>query len=84
MTKEKLEEIKDSIELQMMFQQCLGYKNKYDAILTEEIDLYNEVIDLQERIENAIDKLYCWGEVLDADFQQEMLLILKEFEEVEQ
>lgn len=29
-----------------------------------------------EKIKVAIDKLYCWGEVLDADFQKEMLEIL--------
>lgn len=32
--------------------------------------------ELQNRINKAIDKLYCWGEVLDADFQKEMLVIL--------
>jgi hypothetical protein len=33
-------------------------------------DLYKEVI------EEVRDKLYCWGEVLDAKFQQEVLQIL--------
>ena len=50
MNKERLEEIKDSIELQMQVQQSLGYRSSYDDLLTEEIDLYNEVIELQERI----------------------------------
>lgn len=33
--------------------------------------------ELADRCEKAIDKLYCWGEVLDPDFQSEMLDILK-------
>lgn len=57
MTKERLEEIKDSIEFQMQVQQSLGYRSSYDDLLTEEIDLYNEVIDLQERINKAINDL---------------------------
>ena len=37
-----------------------------------------EVIDeLKNRTNKAIEKLYCWGEVLDPDFQKEMLSILK-------
>ena len=61
MTKERLEEIRDSIEFQMQIQQASGYKSRYDALLVEEIDLYNEVIELQERlerIENYLDKNY--------------------------
>ena len=45
---------------------------KYLSDLEEENKKYKEVID------RAIDKLYCWGEVLDADFQEQMLDILKE------
>ncbi len=32
--------------------------------------------ELQNKINKAIDKLYCWGEVLDAKFQKGMLEIL--------
>lgn len=39
--------------------------------------LRNENINLKLRINKAIDKLYCWGEVLNPNFQQEMLNILK-------
>nr|DAN14413.1 MAG TPA: hypothetical protein [Bacteriophage sp.] len=38
------------------------------------------IIDLSKRIDittQAIDKLHCWGEVLDPEFQQEMLKILE-------
>ena len=48
MTKERLKEIHDSIGFQMQLQKSLGYKSRYDDLLVEEIDLYNEVIDLQE------------------------------------
>lgn len=33
--------------------------------------------ELQQRIDKAIDKLYLWGEILDKNFQKEMLEILK-------
>lgn len=69
MTKERLEEIKDSIEFQMQIQQAIGYKSRYDDLLTEEIDLYNEVIELQERINKAIEyidtKVVSNGEIID-------------------
>ena len=39
-----------------------------------------KIADERDELENirkeAIDKLYCWGEVLDAEFQQSMLDIL--------
>ena len=35
----------------------------------------------KEVIDKAIEKLYCWGEVLDPIFQKEMLDILKEVSE---
>lgn len=31
----------------------------------------------KEVIDKAIDKLYCWGEALDATFQKDLLDILK-------
>ena len=52
-TKERLEEIKDSIELQKKLREVVGIN--YDEILVEEIDLYNEVIELQKRIDKAIE-----------------------------
>lgn len=57
MSEERLNEIRDSIEFQMQLQQSLGYKSRYDDLLTEEIELYNEVIDLQERRKKAIEYL---------------------------
>lgn len=47
----------------------------FDLIL-ENDELYQENKDLQQRIDKAKDKLYCWGEVLDPNFQKEMLEIL--------
>lgn len=39
--------------------------------------LENQNIMLQNRIDKSIDILYCWGEVLDAEFQKKMLKTLK-------
>lgn len=39
-------------------------------------DILLEQEDYKSRINKAIDKLYCWGEVLNPDFQKEMLNIL--------
>ena len=47
---------------------------EYINQLEKENKKYKEVID------EAIDKLYCWGEALDAEFQKQMLDILKEAE----
>lgn len=52
----------------------LSYYKGYSKRLKEKNTKYKEVID------KAIDKLYCYGEVLNPDFQKEMLDILKEVE----
>ena len=41
------------------------------------IDLFDDYLKQKKRITKAIDKIYCWGETLDPDFQQEMLKILE-------
>ena len=54
-----------------------------NQLLTKNANLEFEV-ERQERIINeAIDKLYCWGEALNPVFQQEMLGILKDCKEKE-
>ena len=40
-------------------------------------ELLEVIVELKDRIDKAIEKLYCWGEVLNPDFQKEMLDILK-------
>lgn len=50
------------------------YLERENQALLEENQKYKEVID------KAIDKLYCWGEALDPEFQKIMLDILKEVE----
>lgn len=51
---------------------------KYINLLKNDKKELLEIIDeLKNRIDKAIEKLYCWGEVLDSDFQKEMLCILK-------
>ena len=37
-----------------------------------------KALQAQKRIDKAIEKLYCWGETLDPDFQKKMLLILQD------
>ena len=54
MTDKELEEVKDSIELQMIAEQANGYKERYSDLLTEEINLYNEVIRLKELVNNIL------------------------------
>lgn len=43
-------------------------------------DLEQQCKKQKEVIEKIIDKLYCWGEALQPDFQKIMLDILKEME----
>lgn len=58
----------------------LGHKfdgvNSIEDFINYIHNLDNKNKDLQQRKEKAIDKLYCWGEVLDPEFQKEMLEIL--------
>ena len=44
-------------------------------------DLERQVKKQKEVIDKAIDKLYCYGETLNPDFQKEMLNILKGVED---
>ena len=77
MTDEELNKIKEYLDFKMLAEYNIGQKTEYSNILKQEIDLYNEVIRLKDVISKATDKIYCWGEVLDADFQKEMLKILR-------
>ena len=59
-----------------------GYIDYYDAIRILNIDdLYEQCQKQKEVIDNAIDKLYCWGEALDPAFQKDLLDILNEVSE---
>lgn len=75
MTEERLKEIKDSI--------YIAHRISCDPAISMDFrdkeDLYNEVVRLREIIKEATDKLYCWGEILNADFQKGMLDILKQY-----
>lgn len=76
MTDEELNKIREYLEFKMLAERNIRHKTEYSNILKQEISLYNELIRLKDIIAKATDKLYCWGEVLDADFQKEMLKIL--------
>lgn len=49
-------------------------------LLDKNLDLQSQLKAKEEVIKEAIDKLYCWGEVLNAEFQQQMLEILSKGE----
>ena len=52
-------------------------ENQVDLI-TKYMFLEQQCKKQKEVIDKAIEKLYCWGEVLEPIFQKEMLDILKE------
>ena len=57
-------------------------RRKMQQSLMKQIDtLEQQVKEQKEVIDKAIDKLYCWGEVLDPAFQKDLLDILKEVSE---
>lgn len=86
MSDDKLKEIFDSINSQMIVEQNVGYKNKYSPILTEEIDLYNAVIKYKEVINKAIKYIngayematYAKSVSLEEENIEDLLDILKE------
>lgn len=55
MGREELEKLFDNIQFQMIAEQNMGYRNEYSKPLKDKINLYNEVITLQGRIEKAQD-----------------------------
>lgn len=60
------------------------FENFYKEELIQFCEVSRELLKknkkYKEAIDKAKDKLYCLGEVLDADFQKQMLDILKEVE----
>ena len=73
---------KKDIDLLLSYIEQLEKENK---ILRENAEHNDKVVDkvnweiniLKHNRDKAIDKLYCWGEVLNSEFQKEMLNILK-------
>lgn len=61
----------------------IGFKDgafKYELGKYQANMLVDYIKKQEEVINKAIDKLYCWGEALDPEFQKIMLDILKEVE----
>ena len=57
----------------------LDYNKFYKRQIEKFLDISRKDNKILKQIINkAIDKLYCWGEALDPDFQKEMLNILQE------
>ena len=57
-------------KLQMVY---VGDRNAFNEL----VQVYDNLLQKNSK---AIEKLYCWGEALNPDFQKEMLFILKEEE----
>ncbi len=55
----------------------LNFKSNSKELLEMNAELAKDNVKLKERSAKAIEKIYCWGEVLPSDFQKEMLEILK-------
>lgn len=49
----------------------------YIQLVSRFNDICNEKEIQKEIIDKAIEKVYCWGEALDPEFQKEILEILK-------
>lgn len=66
-----IKRLEEEVNKQAKIIQWYGKENRHNQ---------ETIIDLSKRIDiitQAIDKLHCWGEVLDPEFQQEMLKILE-------
>ena len=57
---------------------------KLQMVYVGDRNAFNELVQVYDKLlqknSKAIEKLYCWGEALNPDFQKEMLFILKEEE----
>lgn len=74
--KRRLFELMDTIIDLQNYNEKLEKENKH---LNEQLDVALKDYDKQQaKINEAIDKLYCWGDVLNIKFQEEMSKILKE------
>ena len=83
MNKEEIYDLLNRLDLQEwcteLYKVPLTWCELYD-IRDYIINLEQQVKKQKEVIDEAINKLYCWGEALDAEFQKQMLDILKEVE----
>lgn len=73
MNKEELIEVLRQFDEKRVEELPEKTRNLFYAIMK----IADERDELANRCEKAIDKLYCWGETLDPDFQKEMLDILQ-------
>jgi len=68
-------------DLKIVLDYITNLQREIDKLTAESTDWESKVYDLQERINKATDKLYCYGEVFDSkilqQFQKEMEDILQ-------
>lgn len=57
MCKEDLNKIWETLQMRLLAEQAMHPNGKVSASLQQEINLYNEVVDCQEKIDNALSKL---------------------------
>ena len=63
-------------DIKKLSKQLAEKSQKIYNLVRENRKLQSKIDQQDQIIREAIDKLYCWGEVLDADFQKSMLEIL--------
>lgn len=73
----ELEQVKEDYIKSLNKLDVLEARIDKDRLVSEREDLLASCLYQDKIIKKAIDKLYCWGEVLNADFQKEMLDILR-------
>lgn len=81
MSKEELEKIFNNIQLQMIGEQNIGYRNEYSKPLKDKIDLYNEVITLQGRIEKAQDLIRNETSLNDSEIDELSMILEGDYDE---
>lgn len=67
----------DQRKIDSLKRRIKGYQKTEKDLTSQNRKVNNDNRKLKAKINSAIDKLYCWGEILDAKFQKEMLEILK-------
>lgn len=78
MTKERIEKIGKFLNDRMVVHRNVEHNTPWTKEEKMIQELYDSYLEQRIAINEAIDKLYCWGEALDPEFQKGMLEILKE------
>lgn len=77
MNKERIERIGKFLNDRMIIHRNVENNTPWTTEEKMIQELYDNYLEQRIMINKAIEKLHCWGEVLDPEFQQEMLKILE-------